>query len=68
MALARGVDCGPIARRYGVSPDSGRRHKRQIPPAVWESLKKSILVGDDKINLAKLRESESKRMLSRLVT
>lgn len=68
MALARGVACATIARRDHVSTDSVRRHKRHIPSTVWEGLKKSILVGDDRINLAKLRESESERMLSRLVT
>jgi hypothetical protein len=68
VALARGIDSGTISRRYHVSTDSVRRHKRHIPATVWESLKKSVLTGDNRINLAKLRESESEHILSRLVT
>ena len=65
LAIARGVSSYAAAKRYGVSPDSIRRHARNhFPP----QLRAKLIAGPDlSIDLDRLRETESQSLLANLV-
>jgi transposase-like protein len=65
LGLARGVSMSALARRYGPSPDSLYRHRKEhMPP----QLKASLLAGPDcDLDLDRLKATESQSLLANLV-
>lgn len=68
QALANGLSAAQASRRFSLSVDSLRRHKKNhIPPEVIRKARRRQLLGEQKYNLEELRQHESENLLARLV-
>jgi hypothetical protein len=68
MALASGCSVAQAARKFSLSVDAVRRHKRNhLPPELIRKARSRQLLGEQKYNLEELRRHESENLLARLV-
>ncbi len=68
LALAFGCSVAMASRKYSLSMDAVRRHKRNhLPIELVRKARRKQLIGEAKFNVEQLREHESENLLARLV-